>query len=71
MAKFMQLEAGLGGGGDPHQATKAPVTSREVVRRDRGGGQQGPAGDGMAAVLGQMMMQGRGQSQGAAVGAKR
>ena len=51
---------------DPKQATKAPVTSREVVRSGRP--QQGPSGGGMAAVLGQIM-QGGGQSAGATVGA--
>jgi len=40
------------GGGNTHQATKAPVTSREVVRTNQS---RGPSGEGMAAVLGQMM----------------
>ena len=46
--------------GDPHEATKAPVTSREVVRRKRSG--WSARGNGMAQVMSQMM-QGRGQSQ--------
>ncbi|HUT60693.1 MAG TPA: hypothetical protein VNA25_22845 [Phycisphaerae bacterium] len=57
--KYMTPEMLGGPGGDPHQATKAPVTSRETVRTNRS---QGPQGQGMAAVLGQMM-QGRGQGQ--------
>jgi hypothetical protein len=52
---------------DPHQATKAPNTSREVVRRSAPGG---PRGQGTAAVLSQMM-QGRGAPQGAMVGGGR
>ncbi len=59
--KNMQQQMGVEGGGDPHQATKAPVTSREVVRRDRGN-PQGAQGAGLAAVIGQMM-QGRGNGQ--------
>lgn len=39
-------------GGDPHQATKAPNTSREVIRRSQN---SGPRGQGMQAVLGQAM----------------
>ena len=62
-------QEGGGGGGDPHQATKAPVTSRETIRSNPG--PQGPQGQGMAAVMGQMM-QGRGQgSVGASVGGGR
>ena len=50
--------------GDPHQATKAPNTSREVVRRSVN---SGPQGQGMAQVMGQMM-QGNKASQGVTVG---
>lgn len=51
------------GGGDPHEATKAPSTSREVVRRSVGGG---PKGQGMQAVLVQAMQSN--QRQAARVG---
>ena len=54
-------------GGDPHQATKAPVTSREVVRGGRPGG-GGPQGGGMAQVLGQMMQRGGQPQQSGAMG---
>lgn len=47
------------GSGDPHQATKPAVTSREVVRRSEA---TGPSSDGMATVLSQLM-QGRGNGQ--------
>ena len=58
--KFMVQQAGqLEGGGDQHAATKAPVTTRQVVRNNRS---TGPQGGGMAAVLSQMM-QGRGNEQ--------
>jgi hypothetical protein len=63
--KYMTPEMQSGSGGDPHQASKAPVTSREVVRKSQA---QGPGSDGMAAVWGQMM-QGRGQTGGQTVGA--
>jgi len=68
--KFVTQQASGGGdsgGGDPHEATKAPVTSREVVRSSRS---SGPSSSGMAAVMSQMM-QGRGQSSGATAGAGR
>lgn len=61
-----QMSGNGGGGGDQHAATKAPVTSREVVRSNAG--PQGPQGSGMAAVLGQIM-QGGGQQQSAMAGA--
>lgn len=48
------------GYGDPHEATKAPNTSREVVRRSVGGG---PRGQGMQQVLGQMMQSNQGGSK--------
>jgi hypothetical protein len=54
-----QLQDGAQGGGDPHEATKAPSTTREVVRRSAN---TGPRGAGKQQVLSQMM-QGRGQGQ--------
>ena len=60
--KFIPQSAGEGMG-DPHAATKPPVTSREIVRNN---GAQGPQGGGMAAMFGQMM-QGRGQGNGSGV----
>ena len=64
--KYMTQQAAMGG--DPHEATKPAVTSREVVRRSAGGG---PDSQGMGAVLGQMMQMrgGQGQGQNAMVGA--
>lgn len=60
---FMR-DNGVESGSDPHQATKSPVTSREVVRRNVS---QGPQGQGMANVLGQFM-QGNKSQQVATVG---
>lgn len=51
LVKQMQQQPG-DDGGDPHQATKAPNTSREVIRRSQN---SGPRGQGMQAVLGQEM----------------
>jgi hypothetical protein len=56
LAKQMQAEMAAG---DSHQATKAPVTERNVTRSNVS---RGPQGTGMEAVIGQMM-QGRGQQQ--------
>jgi hypothetical protein len=55
------------GGGDPHEATKPPVTSRETVRNNVS---RGPQGMGMANVMSQMMQGqgGNGASRGATVG---
>ena len=67
IVKALQPQEGAGGaGGDPHEASKAPNTSREVVRKTQS---RGPQGQGVQAVMGQMM-QGQGQ-QGAMVGAPR
>jgi hypothetical protein len=52
IVKQMQLPQGGEGGGDPHQATKAPVTERNVTRTSQN---RGPQGQGAAAVLAQAM----------------
>jgi hypothetical protein len=53
------------GPADPHQASKSPVTSREVVRKNVN---RGPQGQGMSQVLAQMMQRGGNQQQGVLVG---
>lgn len=58
--KFMNPEAMKA---DQHAATKPPVTSRETVRNNVS---QGPQGQGMQQVMGQMM---QGQNAGITVGA--
>lgn len=56
--KFMQVQAD--DGGDPHQATKAPMTSREVVRRNV---PTGGTSANRTAMLGQMMQGGKMNAQ--------
>jgi hypothetical protein len=65
--KFMspQQLAGMIGGRDMHQATKAPVTSREVVRTNRS---TGPSPAGLGAVAGQFIQGQMQPSQGLRVG---
>ncbi|MCE5269509.1 MAG: hypothetical protein LLG00_16660 [Planctomycetaceae bacterium] len=62
--KFISPES-MAGGGDPHQATKPPVTSREVVRNNVS---RGPSSQGTSAVLGQMMQSMGRQPSGVTVG---
>jgi hypothetical protein len=62
LAKQIDMEQGMA---DPHQATKAPVTERNVTRNNVS---NGPQGQGMAAVMSQMM---QGNKQPAMAGAAR
>ena len=59
--------ANAGGAGDPHEATKAPNTTRTVERRSGGSG--APKGTGMSQVLSQIMQgnKSNGAKQGAGV----
>jgi hypothetical protein len=65
MFKFMAQDVIQGA--DQHQATKAPVTSRETVRNNRS---SGPSEAGMGQVWGQMMQGRSSQSPGVSVGAR-
>lgn len=67
LQKVFKFSMPLGeSGGGSHQATKPPNTTREVVRGSRS--PEGPQGEGLAAVIGQMM-QGGGRQQNSSMGA--